>query len=57
MLLAIGLWVVVGGYVTTVWGIRVASGTPQTWAYLAGFSNDPNASTPAGVGGPSGLAP
>lgn len=53
MLLAFGLVILSGGYAVTVWGQRVATRNPQSFAYLIGLSQDGTMSTTAGGSGSS----
>ena len=55
MLLALGLVTVSVGYAVTVWGQRLATRNPQSFAYLIGLSQDGTMSTSSG--GSSGPAP
>ena len=48
MLLAFGLVILSGGYAVTVWGQRVATRNPQSFAYLIGLSQDGTMDTASG---------
>lgn len=52
MLLFVGIWLVVGGYAGTWWGVKTFTGDPHSFAYGVGLSSDasPPGSTVKGTG-------
>ena len=53
MLLAFGLITMSAGYAVVVWGQRVASRNPQSFAYLIGLSQDGTMDTTGSSSGPA----